>query len=412
MAGIDPIMWHGQETYIDKSNAKDIYLDFRRGNVDLSTAQEHYAANMLTDEDWDEIEYDTEIKNKEAKDKINTDGTESGDNVPDNAQASVAVSAGSGIAALLVAAKALKAPTSSSGWTALACGILASGVLAVTALALSFRNIFDPDSGTREARAGESDGSISEIDQYKDGLEDGMDLMSEDMENYQNLNQTLTNTMSVYAAMIADAEANGDNAKAAKLRKEMEELVKGQSDELAATKGGLNEYGAYNVESQSIRDAGTQVSEFLQVGNTLKTLADINGYVLAAVAGIFALYVGLAATSAKTIFDLVPSTLGSVLFGVAAGLFGTASGKMFSNANFEQECGNAGDNMADHLKDLNGMIDGNQKYIETTGETYEKNDEKQDENREKGQEAANKIRENASVPTGKDGQDSSPQPVA
>ena len=60
--GVAPVDGYG---IITSGNAKEIYTKYKKGEVDLSPAQQKYCENFLTPEEIDEVSYDTDVKNKE-----------------------------------------------------------------------------------------------------------------------------------------------------------------------------------------------------------------------------------------------------------------------------------------------------------------------------------------------------------
>ena len=62
--GVAPVDGYGN---ITSGNAKEIYTKYKKGEVDLSPAQQKYCENFLTPEEIDEVSYDTDVKNKEGR---------------------------------------------------------------------------------------------------------------------------------------------------------------------------------------------------------------------------------------------------------------------------------------------------------------------------------------------------------
>jgi len=163
------------------------------------------------------------------------------------------------------------------------------------------------------------------------------------------------------------------------------------------TKGRLDAYAIYNAEAQGVSEAGTSVSDFLKVGNTLQPIATLNGTLLA----LGTVIIGVAAVicTFPKLLPFFPDAGAAVASGamwmVAAAMMGMASSKMFNNAKMEGQCGENGDTMAEYVNNLNSMIEQQTVYAEDTTGSFEKTDEDTEKTTEKGQEAAQKFMESA-----------------
>ena len=207
--GISPISYNGK-TYdpasISHDDALMIYKAFRKGEVDLEKSQEHYLANMMTEDDWDDIEYDTDISKADGKSQVkDAENAEShGD------QTANAVSTSAPIFATLVLALVL------DGFNQWFCALAAN---AVGLAGVVMSQLYDNGYKDRTQANDNADGTNEIIDAHAAAMEDTMDMMNEDMELYQEQNDEMTNGMNEKAAQLADlkqqladCEAAGDAA--------------------------------------------------------------------------------------------------------------------------------------------------------------------------------------------------------
>ncbi len=416
MAGIPPVNYNGREYNIDKSNAKMLYVAYRKGELKLDERSEAMQVNkmesLLTPADWDEIDYDMDLRKKEAASAINTEGT-------DSSEAGTAATAGTATAATGAAVTGtcmaifqktvLNAETGkySGGFASLLCAglVLAGGAVA---LALSFLGMFDPNSSDRVARNDEAEATDAEIQEKTDLLEETMEMMDEDVEEYEEQSEVYAESVNGQVGSAADlqvklktAEACGDKQGAEALRAQLQQIqgqkFDDQIEEMEETKGRLDAYAVYNAEAQGVSEAGTSVSDFLKVGNTLEPIAKLNGGLLAActiVIGV-AMVLGAIPKFAPFFPDAPAAISSTAVWGAAALMMGGASTKMFNNAKIEGQCGENGDTMAEYVGYLNNMIEQQTIYSEDTTGSFEKTDEDTEKTTEKGQEAAQKFMESA-----------------
>ena len=411
MAGIPPVNYNGREYNIDKSNAKMLYVAYRKGELKLDDSSEAMQVkrmeSLLTPADWDEIDYDMDLRKKEAASNINTEGTDSSE--AGTTATATAGTAGSltAITGVIAAATKWKALGASNGFCSQVAAILALAGAGV-ALIFSFPTTFDPNSSDRVARSDESEATNTEIQDKSDLLEETMEMMDEDVEEYEEQSEAYAESVNGQAGSAADlqvklktAEACGDKQGAEALRAQLQQLqgqdFDDQIEEMEETKGRLDAYAIYNAEAQGVSEAGTSVSDFLKVGNTLSPIASMNGILLGAATVIIgiAMVIGAIPKVAPFFPDLPSAISSTVVWGAAAAMMGVASGNMFKNAKVEGQCGENGDTMAEYVNSLNSMIDQQAIYSENTTGSFEKTDEDTEETTEKGQEAAQKFMESA-----------------
>ena len=415
--GVSPVPGYGE---ITKSNAAQIYRDKETYN-NLDTAQKHMIDHFVSPEEKDEIDYDTGANRDNARksgrasivdaEKADSHGGQ-GANVAATSLGGLIFAAGAAILA-----KVCAAASTASGWAAIG---LSAGSLACSVGATACANAFDNGYKDRCTAKDNADSTNEIIDANTSAMDDTMNMMNEDMELYQEQNDEMTNGMNEKAAQLADlkqqladCEAAGDAAGASGIKNQMkkinEEDFAEDQEGLDETKEKLEGYQEANSEAIGVADGGTTVSGFLQEGTTLGVFAYINALGLTVAAAITTLAIGSAmigSTSDATHFDFAGSAAGiaaAAIFGVSAALLGTAANTMRSKGGNEFECGSAGDEMSNHVSDLNTMIGQQQQYIESTGENYDESDEKAGEDREKGQEAADKLApEGSKNPNGTD----------
>ena len=416
--GVAPVDGYGN---ITSGNAKEIYTKYKKGEVDLSPAQQKYCENFLTPEEIDEVSYDTDVKNKEGKDKIgDAEKAESHGGQGANAAATGAASAGTAVVSGLFFGKACEAMShiaekaSDISVTAL---IYAGVSVAMSALALTSANKFDAGYKDRTGACDRANDTNATIDGYANALIDTMDMMNDDMDLYQKQSEEYTLTVNTNTSQMASlqvdlaaAQAAGDKAGVESIKNQMKQIegmdLSGQTDEMDETKGRLDEYNAANSESQGVSEAGQSVSDFLKEGTALGVVATINA-VLLTVATVFA-GLSIASASVAAAKDAVKLNFpgaaagitGAVLFAVAAASLGTATYKMSSKAKNEYECGSAGRDMEGHVGALNDMIEQQAGYVESTTETFDAADEASTESQGEAKEKANKaVQTKGALPT-------------
>ncbi len=416
MAGIPPVNYNGREYNIDKSNAKMLYVAYRKGELKLDDSSESMQVqrmeSLLTPADWDEIDYDMDLRKKEAASNINTEGTEKGEGATTATAGTATAATGAAVTGTCMAIlqkTVFNAETSkwSGGFASLLCAglVLAGGAVA---LALSFLGMFDPNSGDRVARSDESEATNGEIQEKSDLLEETMEMMDEDVEEYEGQSEAYAETVNGQAGSAADlqvklktAEACGDKQGAEALRAQLQQIqgqdFDDQIEEMEETKGRLDAYAIYNAEAQGVSEAGTSVSDFLKVGNTLAPVATLNGTLLGlcTIAIGIAMVLGAIPKFAPFFPDGPAAISSSVVWGAAGLMMAAASTKMFNNAKIEGQCGDNGDTMAEYVNNLNSMIEQQAIYSEDTTGSFEKTDEDTEKTTEKGQEAAQKFMESA-----------------
>jgi len=401
--GVKPVDGYGN---ITSGNAKEIYLKWKHGEIDLEVSQQKYCESFLSPQDWDEIEYDIDANKNDGKNSINTDNTKSHDGAlaatVGAETAGVAAAVGGTIAAIVgKTVKDAETGAVTNGF----CSLLAAGFAlagSAVALAFSFENVFDPDIDDRKSHKEANGSNIETIDNYNNSLVESMDMMNEDMANYDAKSQeymvTVNSTNADLASLqvqLADAEAAGDTQGAADVRTQITALqgqnFEGEEEELQGMRDGLEEYRAMGSESAGAVESGRSVSAFLQVGKTLSPIATVNGALLAvgsAALGIATL-VG-AIPKIAPFFPDTPAALSStVIWGAAAAMMGGAATKMFINAHTESECGESGTELEDHVNDLNDIVTEQTGYVEETEGFYGEADEARAEDNVQGETMAN-----------------------
>lgn len=409
--GVAPVDGYGN---ITSGNAKEIYTKYKRGEVNLSPAQQKYCENFLTPEEIDEVSYDTDVKNKEGKDKIG-DAKKADEHGGQGANAAVTTlgNAAFGTAAVVLT-KMASSLSSKSGWTAIIYGV---ATLACAAGSLVCTNAFDAAYKDRTGAKDNADSTNATIDGYTNALIDTMDMMNEDMDLYQKQSEEYTLTVNTNTSQMASlqvdlaaAQAAGDTAGVERIKAQMKQIegmdLSGQTDEMDETKGRLDEYNAANSESQGVSSAGQTVSDFLKEGTPIGVIGAVNALALTVAAGMAGITIAksmIGAGKDASHLDFVGSSLGiaaSVLFTISTALLGTSATKMTNKTKNEFECGSAGRDMEGHVGSLNDMIEQQAGYVESTTETFDAADEASTESQGEAKEKANKaVQTKGALPT-------------
>lgn len=374
---------------ITKGNAKEIYVAWKRGEVELNKLQQTKCESFLSPEEIDEVQYDVKTSEKTGKDKINTEGTEkkTGGNAAATTVGNIAAVAGAVTAANTIALAA-------DGFTQWAIAIGMNICAASTLLLVkAFDNAYKERTAARDA----SDQTNTTLDNYNDGLANSMEMMNEDIELYGEQQDKLTTTVNTQVSQGADlqmqydaAVAMGDTNGAQALKEQMKALSEQDNsqleDELAETGEGIEEYRAMNAESIGVAGSGQSVSDFLKVGKGLGALAMING----GIDLVAAIYCGLAAAGIfpKALFDAPAAAVSKTVYGLAAGVFGAAGAAWMKKGKEELECGSAGSEMQEHVNSLNDMVGQQATYTDETEGAYAESDEAAAESQAEAQETA------------------------
>lgn len=409
--GVAPVDGYGN---ITSGNAKEIYTKYKRGEVNLSPAQQKYCENFLTPEEIDEVSYDTDVSKKAGSDKINTDGTDKNANGL-NATAQTVGTAGAlagTIVAICGGMTKLTSTAKTNGFTSLASAIPSA---AAAALALTMSYFFDTSLKDRKARCDEADSTNSTIDGYTSALLDTMDMMNDDMDLYQKQSEEYTLTVNTNTSQMASlqvdlaaAQAAGDKAGVERIKAQMKQIeemdLSGQTDEMDETKGRLDEYNAANAESLGVSEAGQSVSDFLKQGKGMGALATVNATLATATTALLTIATIVGAIpkiwAAGIPVDGAPAIASVVLWTAATVMMGLTSKNMWSTASTEFKCGSAGDDMQGHIDSLNETIEGQAGYVESTTETFDAADEASTESQGEAKEKANKaVQTNGALPT-------------
>jgi len=391
---------------ITSGNAKEIYLAWRNGNVDLEVSQQKYCESFLSPSDWDEIEYDSGNNKKEGYEQISDadKAKEHSDSGANAAGTSAGMAAGAvGVCALAKVASGL---TDKNGFVALGMGAAVAVSAIITNL---FANAFDNAYSDRCDTNARSDDTNAIIDEQNNMLVESMDMMNEDMANYDAQSQeymvTVNSTNAELADLqvqLADAEAAGDTQGAAAIRAQIKALqnqgYEGDEEELQGMRDGLLNYSALGDESRGVADAGDTVGEFLRDGKWLGPIAAVDTALLTAATifstkNIYNCAIAAAKAAAKLaagIAEAIAAGVGAVLFTAATVILGKATYTMGDKTKKEFECGAAGDEMGDKVSALNDMIEQQGGYIDETEGFYGEADAARAEDNAEGETMANK----------------------
>lgn len=377
---------------ITKGNAKEIYVAWKRGEVELNKLQQTKCESFLSPEEIDEVQYDVKTSEKTGKDKINTEGTEkkTGGNAAATTVGNIAAVAGAVTAANTIALAA-------DGFTQWAIAIGMNICAASTLLLVkAFDNAYKERTAARDA----SDQTNTTLDNYNDGLANSMEMMNEDIELYGEQQDKLTTTVNTQVSQGADlqmqydaAVAMGDTNGAQALKEQMKTLSEQDNsqleDELAETGEGIEEYRAMNAESIGCAESGQSVSDFLKEGTTMGALGVVNSIVLTLGAAVMGFTAAGTFPKLAPFFPDLPLTLtGKVVFGIAAALFAKSAKQMMDKSKAEFECASAGGDMQEHVNSLNEMISQQDQYTTETEGAFAESDEAAAESQAEAEEAA------------------------
>ncbi len=378
---------------ITKGNAKEIYVAWKRGEVELNKLQQTKCESYLSPEEMDEVQYDVKTNKEAGKDKINTDGA-------DKKQGGNATGVTGGNMASVVATTALANVASiSDGFTALVLSICAA---ACAGASIIFSKMFDSAYKERTAAKEASDQTNQTLDNCNDGLANSMEMMNEDIELYGEQQDKLTTTVNTQVSQGADlqmqydsAVAMGDTNGAQALKEQMKALSEQDNsqleDELKETSEGIEEYRAMNATSIGCAESGQTVSDFLKGGTAMGAVATVNAAILAL--GVAAMYM-CSTSHCPKIWALGipidgPASIGAkITYAVCGALFGTSLSTMTNKAKGEFECGSAGGDMQEHVNSLNDMISQQDQYTTETEGAFAESDDAAAESQAEAEEAA------------------------
>ena len=388
---------------ITRDNAADIYRDIDTYR-ELEPAQKALVDRYVPDDEKDKIDY--ELQNEKAhdegsgkvKDAEKTDHSGQAGNVAATTGGMMLFSANL-VSFVQSCAKASKL----DGFAALLCGgitLVFGGVIKIMA------NAFDSGYSDRvscEENAGNTNGII---DGQTEALINSMDGMNEDYANYQegteNLTRAVNDNNSKLAELqveLADCEAAGDTAGAARISGEIKNLQKPEfkeTEELEETRQGLEEYSIMAEESRGVTESCRSVSDFLKEGYVLSGFAALNAAWLT-VASIMcgalcipASFLGAANSASKLNFaGSAAGLIGVGLFSVGMGLLGDSARLMMSKTKHEFRCGEAGDDIGSNTAHLESTIDQHTALKDETAEGYATLDEDAGKDMDKGVDQAN-----------------------
>ena len=387
---------------ITADNAKEALQ--RREELGLNTSQIKFAESFLTAEEKDEIMYSETESTKRGEGAIgDKEKADSHDKQIGNATAT-SVGMAAGAAAACVMTKKAMAASGTDGnvgfWWSMA--VLGTSLLSVV-MAKLFDNAYTDRTGARD----NGDSTNETLDGYTDSLEESMDSMNEDGEEYKEAikNYTLskndnTNRKAELQIELMDAMAMGDKKKAAELQQELEGLgetdFSKEEEDMQEVKDRLEEYSSIADEAKGASGAAESVAEFLKQGLTLGVFATVDALLLAVTAGYAGAAIATAtfgATASASHLDFAGMCKGYVaaaIYGVAVGMFGTAATTMGNKAKNEFECFAKGGEMQDHVNTLNGMIGEQTAYVDQTTEGYEEQDQGSEDSQDDAAEKAGK----------------------
>lgn len=388
---------------ITQANAKEIYVAWKRGEVQLDPSQQKKCESFLTPEEMDEVQYDTEVTKNRGKNSIDTSDAKDNGNATEGASTGASVGAAAGsITAVVVSLTGGAKASKTNGFLALAAAIVGL-VSSAAALVLSYA--FDNQLKDRKNHSQNAGNDNQTLDGYSDNLANTMDMMNEDVQTYNDQQNNLTKTVNTQTSQMADlqmqydaAVAMGDTQGAQKIKEQMLALKKqdnsGLEDELAETAGAIEEYRAMNAESMGSAESGQTVSDFLKDGKLKGALATTNG-VLCLVTSIIAAVTTAVAAIPKIWAGFIPvdgpaGISAALMWGAIGAMMGLASNNYFKKASDENECGDNGDEMQDHVNNLNEMIAQQDAYTTETEGAFEKSDEAAEESKGKAAEEAGK----------------------
>ena len=408
---IDPVSYNGKSVDINESNAKEIYKAYRKGEVELDTAQRKYAESFLTRADYDEIDYDTDVANYEGRgqiedaenaDKYNEGGEKRAGMVASEAAGGTVSVASAVEGALFGPAAQLAMSKCQAGTVWAPIALILGGIAALLGgSALATALTFDTGYKERVQAEGNSENTNNVLDNNSAVLEDSMQAMNEDMETYSYLSEEHTQTLNTKASDMAslqiqlmDAQAAGDTEGEEQIREQMKHLDKmdfaSEESALEDTKAQLDAYRSANTTAGGVNNAGKSVTAFLKEGTQLGIVGGINTIAL----GVATIFAGLATlkstVSWKAPFEVPVALAATALFAVATGLFAASTVIMGKKTVNEIKCAVAGNEMQTHVDSLDDMIGQQNGYIDTTSESYGADDQLSEQNQEKANEAAAK----------------------
>lgn len=383
---------------ITQGNAKEIYVAWKRGEVELSQVQQKKCESFLTPEEMDEVQYDSTVTQNRGKNSIDTSDTKDNGNGTE-----ITATAASGVGSIGTICAALMASgnmSKSNGFVALIC---AAATIIGSAAAVAMSYAFDDQLKDRKNHSQNAGNDNQTMDGYSDNLANTMDMMNEDVQTYNDQQNNLTKTVNTQTSQMADlqmqydaAVAMGDTQGAQKIKEQMLALQKqdnsGLEDELAETGSAIEDYRAMNVEAMGSAESGQSVSDFLKAGKAKGTLASISGYMCMA-AAVFGAVITAACAIPKiwTIIgplDAAPAGISTVLWAAITTAMSLASKNYLSKASQENECGDNGDEMQDHVNNLNEMITQQDSYTTDTEGAFEESDEAAAESKSEASEKA------------------------
>ena len=373
------------------SDAYTYYRQFKHGEVEMDYNAQAHCEKVLTKEQIDEIEYDSDSKKNEGRDKVkNIDKVDDhkDDDTTGNAAATGAGMAVGG-AALMLLASAAKSHAPKSGHIGLGYGIaaLASSILSYFS-AEKYDQAFD-DRNT--VRNGVKD-NVQELNDQSSIVVDNMNLMNDDTEDFNKAMDAHTivaneqiNEIAALQKEITTAEAAGDTARADAARKRLAELqgaggTVGDEGEINDIKGRLDEYRAISDNSAGMLEGAADIQSFLEEGMPLGIVAKAEGLFLTIAAAYCAMDIGaciLGGAKDAGHFDfagLANGGIGAIMFGVAAVMTGKAAKVISDKGKDELDCYDKSGELDTPISDLEEVTEQSYAYADETEEGYTEGD--------------------------------------
>lgn len=387
---------------ITQGNAKEIYVAWKRGEVELSQVQQKKCESFLSPEELDEVQYDSGVTQNRGKNAVDASDTSNKGGAATAATQTAAT--GGALAGTIVAIcggmSKLTTKGQSNGFTSLACAVVAA---ASSAIALAMAFAFDPALKDRKNHSDNAANDNQTMDGYSENLTNTMDMMNEDVQTYNEQQANLTKTVNTQTSQMADlqmqydaAVAMGDKQGAQAIKEKMLALQKqdnsGLEDELAETGSAIEDYRAMNVESAGCAESGQTVADFLKDGKPMGAVATTSAILATATTVLLGIATVVGAIpkiwSPIGPVDGPPAILSAISWAVATLAMGTTATKMWSTASAENECGSNGDDMQDHVNNLNEMITQQDSYTTDTEGAFEESDEAAAESKSEASEKA------------------------
>jgi len=366
----------GETIFINEQNAKIVKADAEAGVTEELTAQQSELIDKETS--TDETSYDGESTDGEITDEMmNEEGQE-----PQKQQASAGVAsaaAGMAFGALTLSATAGMC----AAMNTFTAPIIGAVDYELGLMSIANVDIFDTEFGARQAEFANAEADISTMLESEEELSTNIEELetekAEELKEAPKIVQKNIKAAAATKAPIAKAPV-GDKVKAAvkapisdikqaaivapavedtkamtaapetEDAKGIETIaateITNELEGVSDTESAIEEVKTSEEELVSATDTTSSVAEFLSEGSIIGVLGVENTVMLAASAVCSGVLAGLAWLGVNP-FTIQNSIMGTVLCGVAAGLFSTASALMANKASKELEFGAKGFEMMD-----------------------------------------------------------------